>query len=108
VSSDELIANSVEEPPMIKIGGITVAPGERKRAEIPLAYLPTQTLLALPVTVVNGTQAGPRLWLSAAIHGDEINGVEIIRQVLDRLNPAQLHGTLIAVPIVNVFGFIEQ
>jgi uncharacterized protein len=93
---------------MIKIGGITVAPGERKRAEIPLAYLPTQTLLALPVTVVNGTQAGPRLWLSAAIHGDEINGVEIIRQVLDRLNPTQLHGTLIAVPIVNVFGFIEQ
>ncbi|MBE9127315.1 MULTISPECIES: succinylglutamate desuccinylase/aspartoacylase family protein [unclassified Coleofasciculus] len=92
----------------IEIGGITVAPGERKRTEIPVARLPTQTLLSLPVTVVNGIEAGPRLWLSAAIHGDEINGVEIIRQVLERIDPSQLQGMLIAVPIVNVFGFIGQ
>jgi predicted deacylase len=46
--------------------------------------------------------------LSAAIHGDEINGVEIVRQVLARIKPRQLCGTLIAVPIVNIFGFIEQ
>jgi uncharacterized protein len=108
VSSEEPITKPVETSPTIEIGGVTVAPGERKRAEIPLAYLPTQTLLSLPVSVVNGTQVGARLWLSAAIHGDEINGVEIIRQVLDRINPATLQGTLIAVPIVNVFGFIEQ
>ncbi|MEQ8963814.1 MAG: succinylglutamate desuccinylase/aspartoacylase family protein, partial [Coleofasciculus sp. C2-GNP5-27] len=92
----------------LTIGGITVAPGERKRTEIPVARLPTQTLLSLPITVINGVEAGPRLWISAAIHGDEINGVEIIRQVLERINPSQLHGVLIAVPIVNVFGFIEQ
>lgn len=108
MSSEEPITNPIEISPTIEIGGVTVAPGERKRAEIPLAYLPTQTLLSLPVTVINGTQVGARLWLSAAIHGDEINGVEIIRQVLDRINPATLQGTLIAVPIVNVFGFIEQ
>jgi hypothetical protein len=108
VSSEEPVTNPVETSPTIEIGGVTVAPGERKRAEIPLAYLPTQTLLSLPVSVINGTQVGARLWLSAAIHGDEINGVEIIRQVLDRINPATLQGTLIAVPIVNVFGFIEQ
>jgi len=92
----------------LTIGEITVAPGERKRTEIPVARLPTQTLLSLPVTVINGMEAGPRLWISAAIHGDEINGVEIIRQVLERINPSQLQGVLIAVPIVNVFGFIEQ
>lgn len=92
----------------ITIGEIRVAPGERKRTEIPVARLPTQTLLSLPVTVINGVEAGPRLWISAAIHGDEINGVEIIRQVLERINPSQLQGSLIAVPIVNVFGFIEQ
>jgi predicted deacylase len=108
VSSEEPITNSIEVSPTIEIGGVSVAPGEHKRAEIPLAYLPTQTLLSLPVSVINGTQVGARLWLSAAIHGDEINGVEIIRQVLDRINPATLQGTLIAVPIVNVFGFIEQ
>lgn len=108
MSSEEPITKPVKTSPTIEIGGVTVAPGERKRAEIPLAYLPTQTLLSLPVTVINGTQVGARLWLSAAIHGDEINGVEIIRQVLDRINPATLQGTLIAVPIVNVFGFIEQ
>ncbi|HEY9605969.1 MAG TPA: succinylglutamate desuccinylase/aspartoacylase family protein [Allocoleopsis sp.] len=108
MSSEEPITSPIETSPTIEIGGVTVAPRERKRAEIPLAYLPTQTLLSLPVTVINGTQVGAKLWVSAAIHGDEINGVEIIRQVLDRINPATLQGTLIAVPIVNVFGFIEQ
>lgn len=92
----------------IEMAGIIIAPRESKRLELPVARLPTQTLLSLPVTVINGIEEGPRLWLSAAIHGDEINGVEIIRQVLEKVNPDALHGTLIAVPIVNIFGFIEQ
>jgi len=93
---------------MIEIGGVKIAPATRKRLEIPVAGLPTQTMLSLPVAVVNGGQPGPRLWLSAAIHGDEVNGVEIIRQVLKQVPAKKLTGTLIAVPIVNVFGFIEQ
>lgn len=87
---------------------LVVAPGQRQRLELPVARLPTHTMLSLPITVINGVQTGPKLWLSAAIHGDEINGVEIIRQVLAQINPQQLKGTLIAVPIVNVFGFIEE
>ena len=51
---------------------------------------------------------GARLWLSAALHGDELNGMEIIRRLLERLQPERMRGTLIAVPIVNVFGFILQ
>jgi len=48
------------------------------------------------------------MWVSAAVHGDEVNGVEIIRRVLERIEPDSLKGCLIAVPIVNVFGFIQQ
>ena len=93
---------------MIEIGGSIIPPAERKRIEIPVARLPTQTLITLPVTVINGSHEGPILWLSSAIHGDEINGVEIIRQVLQKISPSFLKGTVIAVPIVNIFGFIEQ
>ena len=92
----------------IEIATEAIAPGQRQHLEIPVARLATGTMLSLPVIVVNGIEAGPRLWLSAAIHGDEINGVEIIRQVLEQVNPQRLKGTLIAVPIVNVFGFVEQ
>jgi uncharacterized protein len=92
----------------LEIAGQNIAPGKKQRLEIPVGRLPTQTLLSLPVTVINGKKSGPRLWLSAAIHGDELNGVEIIRQVVEQINPKQLKGSLIAVPIVNVFGFIEQ
>ena len=93
---------------MIEIGGLVIPPAKRQRIEIPVARLPTQTLISLPVTVINGCTEGPILWLSAAIHGDEINGVEIIRQVLQKISPSLLRGTIIAVPIVNIFGFIEQ
>lgn len=96
------------DQPEIRIVGETIHPGKRKELEIPVARLITHTLLSLPVTILHGKESGPSLWLSAAIHGDEINGVEIIRQVLEQLNPQTLRGTLIAVPIVNVFGFLEQ
>ncbi len=92
----------------ITVGGVAIAPGKRQRIEVPVAKLPTQTPISLTVTVVNGKRGGPSLWLSAAIHGDEINGVEIIRQVLGKVSPRTLNGTLIAVPVVNIFGFIEQ
>ena len=85
-----------------------IAPGKLQKLELPVSRLITQTLVSLPVTVVNGIEPGPKLWLSAAIHGDEINGVEIIAQILNRINPQKLRGTIIAVSIVNVFGFIEQ
>ncbi|YAI82326.1 MAG: succinylglutamate desuccinylase/aspartoacylase family protein [cyanobacterium endosymbiont of Rhopalodia sterrenbergii] len=93
---------------LIEIAGEAIAPGEYRRLEIPIARLPTQTWVSLPITVINGLHSGPKLWLSAAIHGDELNGVEIIRLVLENVEPKLLRGTLIAVPIVNVFGLIGQ
>ena len=90
------------------IAKTAVPPGVVQKLEIPVARLPTQIYLSIPVAVVHGSRPGPRLWLSAAIHGDEVNGVEVIRQVLARLDPRTLGGAVIAVPIVNVFGFINE
>ena len=94
--------------PTLTVGGVDVKPGKRTRLEIPVAKLPTGSQLSMPVAVVNGRGTGPTVWLSGAIHGDELNGVEIVREVLTRIDVAKLDGAIIAVPVVNVFGFIEQ
>lgn len=76
--------------------------------DIPVSSLPNHVNLNLPVVVAHGTKPGPILWISGAVHGDEVNGVMIIRDLLNRINPRQLAGTIVTVPIVNVFGFINQ
>ncbi|WP_100752170.1 succinylglutamate desuccinylase/aspartoacylase family protein [Vibrio salilacus] len=88
--------------------GEFVSPGERKVIELEAARLYTHSPLSIPVEIINGHQAGPVLMINAAIHGDELNGVEIVRQMIDTIDPSKLKGTLIAVPIVNVFGFIHK
>jgi uncharacterized protein len=92
----------------ITIGGATIEPGRRELIELPVVRLPTATSLNLPVVVVHGLRPGPKLWVSAMVHGDELNGLEIIRRVLDIVRPRQLAGTLIAAPIVNVFGLMSE
>ncbi len=89
----------------LTIGGISIAPGTKRSLELPIAKLVTGTPVSLPVVVLHGRTPGPAVWVNAAIHGDEINGVDIIRRVLTQVNPKTLNGTLIAVPIVNVYGF---
>ena len=92
----------------IIVGGVEVPAGRRRRFEIPVSRLPTGSRLSMPVAVLNGRRAGPTVWLSGAIHGDELNGVEIIREVLGLVDVRTLRGAIIATPVVNVFGFIEQ
>jgi hypothetical protein len=89
----------------IEIASHRIAPGSRARIRIPFTRRVTGAEVSLPVEVINGSKPGPRLFVSAAVHGDEINGVEIIRRVLRRKLLPKLHGTLIAVPVVNLFGF---
>ena len=89
----------------LEIGDESVPPGERRHVDLPVSRLPTETWLSVPLEVLRGVRPGPVLWLSAAVHGDELNGVEVIRRVLSAVKPKRLTGTLIAVPIVNVFGF---
>lgn len=92
----------------IRCGGIDVAAGQRQIIDLPIPRLYTHTALTIPVRVIHGRQSGPRLFVCAAIHGDEINGVEIIRRVLDVPDLMRLKGTLLAVPVVNIYGFINQ
>lgn len=92
----------------IKIYGTRVKPGTRINVDVPVADLYTSTSLSMPVQVICGRKPGPVLFVSAAIHGDELNGVEIIRRLLKHTALRSLRGTLIAVPIVNVHGFLNQ
>jgi predicted deacylase len=90
----------------LEFGGETIPPGTRATFDLPLSMLSTHTQVNLPVQVIHGRRPGPRLLVTAAVHGDELNGVEIIRRLLLRPAVGRLAGTLIAVPIVNVYGFI--
>ena len=85
-----------------------VGVGERSTVQLEVAKLYTHTPMTIPIEVVNGTEAGPVLLVCAAIHGDELNGVEVVRQLLSKIDASNLRGTLIAVPIVNIFGFIHK
>ena len=92
----------------VTLGDETINPGKTLRFELPVARLVTGSRLSMPVAVVNGRRAGPTVWLSGAIHGDELNGVEIIRRCFAGSTWRTLRGAVIAVPVVNVFGLIEQ
>lgn len=91
------------------IGGTSIPPGSRQRVELPIASLFTHAdPLTIPVHVVHGRRTGPTLFVSAAVHGDELNGVEIIRRLLNRRELQRVRGTLLAIPIVNAFGAIQH
>ena len=92
----------------IEVGGQEIVPGEHAIVDLPVADLYTHTQLTMPVHVVNGRYAGPTFFLTAALHGDELNGVEIIKRVLKLSTLKRLHGCLLAVPVANVFGFVNR
>lgn len=91
----------------IDLGGVQIPPGTRRTVDLPVAELYTRAPLTMPVHIVNGARPGPTLFVSAAVHGDELNGVEIIRRLLKLKGLKSLHGSLLAVPIVNVHGFLD-
>ena len=92
---------------IVRVAGAEFGPGERGQVDLPIADLSTHVPVTMPVHVINGRQDGPRLFVSAAIHGDEINGVEIIRRVMKLNALERLRGSFVAVPIVNVPGFLN-
>lgn len=92
----------------LTINGVSVKPGTRITIDLPVGRLYTHTPMTMPVHVVHSRRSGPRLFISAAIHGDEINGVEIIRRLLKLPILKRLSGTIIAVPIVNIHGLINH
>ena len=92
----------------VVVGKQEIGPGTRRTVELHVANLYTHSHLTMPVHVINGRADGPTLFLTAAIHGDELNGVEIIKRVMKRPMLKSLRGCILAVPVVNIFGFIEQ
>jgi uncharacterized protein len=92
----------------IVIGSTEIPPGTRETVELAVANLYTHTQVMMPVHIVNGRRDGPTLFLTGAIHGDELNGIEIIKRLLKRSLLKELRGCILAVPIVNVFGFINE
>ena len=84
--------------------GETVQPGTRRDVEW-RGVSADGIGQGLPVSIVHGTQSGLVLCLFAAVHGDELNGIQSVRRVVDLVDPATMAGTLVAVPVVNLGGY---
>ena len=90
------------------IGGQKIAPGQTTRVELKMPPLYTATSMSIPVYVKRGKRPGPTMFVSAALHGDELNGIEIVGRLIRSKTIEKLRGTLIAVPMVNVYGVLNQ
>lgn len=88
--------------------GELIPAGQQAVVPLEMPSLSSQTHLEMPVHIIHGRKPGPTLFLSAAVHGDELNGIEIIRSVLATKRVARLKGTLLAVPVVNGYGLINE
>lgn len=91
-----------------EIAGERIAPGERRTVDIPVSVLADHTPVTMSAHIIHGRRAGPTIFVSAGVHGDEVIGVEIVRRLLTMPNLKTLRGTLIAVPVVNAFGLLNQ
>ena len=97
----------VAPPDTIIINGKRIERGDRLVVTWDMPKLYDCTPISIPIHVIRGKKPGPVLWVIAAVHGDEINGIEIIKQLLKK--PLKnIAGTLIAVPIINIYGFLYQ
>lgn len=87
------------------LDGTTIEPGHRRELRLPVSESYTASPVLAPITVIHGTRPGPRLFVTAAVHGDELNGVDVVRRLSVGVNPGKLSGTLVLVPVLNPFGF---
>tara|TARA_R110000868_G_scaffold410505_4_gene698855 strand:+ start:100435 stop:101451 length:1017 start_codon:yes stop_codon:yes gene_type:complete len=92
----------------LRINDQDILPGTVTRVELPVANLYIHAEVSMPVHVIRGRKDGPTVFVSAAVHGDEINGIEIIRRLIQLKNLKITCGTLILVPMVNVYGVLNQ
>jgi predicted deacylase len=90
------------------LGEQNIPPGTRKTVNLPISVLSDHTAVTLSVHVIHGRRPGPTMFVSAAIHGDEVVGVEIVRRLLKTKDLKTMRGTLLAIPIVNSFGFMNH
>jgi len=98
-------AKKSEDQVPLRILGHVVEAGQRAELRWAVGQSFDGGTALTPVTVVHGRKPGPTLCLTAAVHGDELNGIEVVRRVLNEAEPKDVRGTVIGVPIVNLFGF---
>jgi predicted deacylase len=94
--------------PAFRIGTHSIPAGTRQTVDLPVSRLSDHTPVSMSVHVIHGRNDGPTVFVSAGIHGDEVIGVEIVRRLLRTPNLKSLRGTLIVIPIVNAFGFMNH
>ncbi|WP_297338154.1 succinylglutamate desuccinylase/aspartoacylase family protein [Algoriphagus sp.] len=94
----------------VQINGIKIRPGQVVNIELPIAKLPTHTLIDLPIFIRAAKEEGPVILVSGGVHGDEINGIVTARRVLEEIDAGLelLKGTLIIIPLVNIYGFLSN
>jgi hypothetical protein len=92
------------------INGVRIRQGQSTNIELPIAKLPTHTLIDLPIFIRSAKEDGPVVLISGGIHGDEINGVVTAKRLLEEFDEGLtlLKGTLIFIPLVNIYGFLSN
>ncbi len=101
-------AESLPSKAPFAFGGETIPAGHERLVHLPISRMSTGTPVAVPVRVIHGADEGPVVFVSAAIHGDEIIGTEIIRRLRKKLGARKVAGTVLLVPVVNILGFLNH
>ncbi|NRA49595.1 MAG: succinylglutamate desuccinylase/aspartoacylase family protein, partial [Phaeodactylibacter sp.] len=99
----------MSEPLPLEIHKSSIAPGENEIIKLPVGQLPSGNPIRIEAHIFRAEKPGPSILVMAGIHGDEVNGVEIVRRALESDRFSQLRqGTVIAIPLVNVYGFVNR
>jgi predicted deacylase len=94
-------------PDVITIGDKKIKKGENAEIHLNIARLPTHTLIQIPVYVFRAKEDGPSLLLCGGMHGDELNGIEIVRRIISTGRAVPEIGTVICIPVINIYGFLN-
>ncbi len=105
--ADDAEGSSVDNEAFVYDDGV-VEPGERANVRFPVSETYLGDPVRLPITIINGPHPGPTMFLTAAAHGDELNGIEVVREVAHDWDHDVLHGTLVCLPVLNVPAFLAQ
>lgn len=98
----------IDEHNVLDILGKKIPPGKGATINFNMAKLYTATAVDVPIIIERSKKPGPVILITAGIHGDELNGVEVVRQIIVKEINKPLRGTVICIPIINVFGFLNM
>lgn len=98
----------MSEQEVLELLDVKVGSGESAEASFSVAKLHSRNAVEVPVIIERGKKIGPTVLITAGIHGDEVNGVEIVRQIIAKGINKPKKGTIICIPVINIFGFIHM